>query len=297
MFVITGTTGQVGGAVARTLLAAKQPMRAVVRDSAKAKPWAERGCDIAIAELTDVAAMTAAFKGADGVFILMPSNFDPEPGFPDARKLDAAITAALVAARPSKVVCLSTIGAQATEANLLNRLGMMEREFAPLPMPVAFLRAGWFMENAKWDVAPARETGMIRSFLQPLDKPVPMIATVDVGRVATDMLREPLGQGIWAQGLSNGRRIVELEGPRRVTPNDLAAAFTRALGRPVKIETVPRGTWADLFTAQGMKHPTPRIRMLDGFNEGWIAFESDERHTRKGTIELEVMIQDLVQRA
>jgi hypothetical protein len=26
-----------------------------------------------------------------------------------------------------------------------------------------------------------------------------------------------------------------------------------------------------------MKNPTPRIQMLDGFNEGWIEFESGEQ--------------------
>jgi nucleoside-diphosphate-sugar epimerase len=45
-------------------------------------------------------------------------------------------------------------------------------------------RAAWFMENAAWDAAPARETGVISSFLQPLDKPVPMVATADVGSAA-----------------------------------------------------------------------------------------------------------------
>ena len=29
-------------------------------------------------------------------------------------------------------------------------------------------------------------------------------------------------------------------------------------------------TWESLFESQGMKNPTPRIRMLDGFNEGRI---------------------------
>jgi NAD(P)H dehydrogenase (quinone) len=35
MYVVTGITGKVGGALARTLLAAGQPVRAVVRDATK----------------------------------------------------------------------------------------------------------------------------------------------------------------------------------------------------------------------------------------------------------------------
>jgi NAD(P)H dehydrogenase (quinone) len=132
-----------------------------------------------------------------------------------ARAIIAAVTTAIEAANPSKVVCLSTIGAQATQPNLLNQLGLLERALGALPSPVCFLRAVWFMENAAWDVAPARDAGVVPSFLQPLDKPVPMVATADIGHLAATLLQET-----WT-----GRRIVELEGPRRITPNQIAATF------------------------------------------------------------------------
>jgi uncharacterized protein YbjT (DUF2867 family) len=41
MFVITGITGNVGGEVARNLLAAGRPVRAVVRDLSKGEAWAK----------------------------------------------------------------------------------------------------------------------------------------------------------------------------------------------------------------------------------------------------------------
>ena len=41
MFVITGITGNVGGEVARNLLAAGRPIRAVVRDLRKGEAWAK----------------------------------------------------------------------------------------------------------------------------------------------------------------------------------------------------------------------------------------------------------------
>jgi uncharacterized protein YbjT (DUF2867 family) len=66
----------------------------------------------------------------------------------------------------------------------------MERALRDLPMPVAFLRPSWFMENAAWDVAPAKNRGVIPSFLPPLDKAVPMVATADVGRVAAQLLQQ-----------------------------------------------------------------------------------------------------------
>src|SRR3982750_4756737 len=110
MYAITGITGKVGGALARTLLAAGLPVRAVVRNVERAAPWAALGCDIAQARMEDSTALAAAFQGASGVFVLPPSEFDPETGFPEARAVIDAVAAALLKARPAKVVCLSTIG-------------------------------------------------------------------------------------------------------------------------------------------------------------------------------------------
>ncbi|AXE98457.1 NmrA family NAD(P)-binding protein [Paraburkholderia hospita] len=286
MYAITGITGKVGGALARRLLAAGEPVRAVVRDVTRAASWAERGCELAAARMEDASSLAAAFDGATGVFILPPSEFDPAPDFPEARAVIDAVSTALLKARPKKVVCLSTIGAQASESNLLTQRTLMEQALRDMPIPVTFLRPGWFMENAAWDIASARDEGVIASYLQPLDHPVPMVATADVGRVAAELLRQT-----WS-----GVRIVELEGPRRVSPNDLASAFARVLERPVRAEIVDRQTWEALFRSQGMEHPLPRMRMLDGFNEGWIDFESHPDEVIRGQVELETVLGEMVSR-
>ena len=111
-----------------------------------------------------------------------------------------------------------------------------------------------------------------------------MVAVEDIGRVAAELLRET-----WT-----GHRFVELEGPRRVSPNDVAATLARLLGKPVEMEVVPRASWEKLFRSQGMKNPEPRIRMLDGFNEGWIDFEGGEKGTHKGVVELDTELKKLV---
>jgi uncharacterized protein YbjT (DUF2867 family) len=221
------------------------------------------------------------------VFILPPSEFDPAPGFPEARAVIAAVKTALESVRPSKVVCLSTIGAQAAPTNLLTQRTLMEQALSTLTIPVTFLRPAWFMENFAWDVASARDEGLIASFLQPLDKPFPMIATVDVGRFAAELIQQD-----WT-----GRRVVEMEAEHRVTPNEVAATFAKILGRSVKAQVVPHATWASLFQSQGMKYPQPRVRMLEGFNEGWIEFESDGADIIKGRTGLETVLRRLVSQA
>jgi uncharacterized protein YbjT (DUF2867 family) len=283
MFAITGITGQVGGAVARTLIGNGQRVRAVVRDAEKGAAWARKGCEVAVADLDDAAALKNAFAGVEGVFFLLPPVFDPSPDFGEARRVISAVREALDAVRPAKVVSMSTIGAQALQPNLLQQHQLQEMSLGTLPLPITFLRAAWFMENAVWDIAPARTTGVIPSFLYPLDKPVPMVATEDIGRVAAELLQET-----W-----QGRRVVELEGAR-LAPNDVAAAFARVLGRDVRMDVVPRATWEALFKSQGMKNPVPRAQMLDGFNEGWIDFEGDASSTRKGTVSLDTVLQALI---
>src|ERR1700683_2801835 len=84
MYAVTGITGQVGGAVARALMAQGENVRAVARDAGKAAPWVERGGELAIGEMTDAPALPRAFAGADGVFVLTPPIFDPSPGFTEA---------------------------------------------------------------------------------------------------------------------------------------------------------------------------------------------------------------------
>lgn len=284
MYAVTGITGQVGGAVARALLACHQPVRAVVRDAARAAPWADRGADVAVAGLDDAPALASAFAGTQGVFVMLPANFDPAPGFPEARGLIGAIAQALVQARPPRVVALSTIGAQAAPENLLTQLGLLEDALGALPLDLRFIRPAWFMENALWDVTPARDTGVIDTCLQPVERPIPMVATEDVGRTAAQMLLSP----------GDGPRVVELEGPAPVSPADIAAGLGALLGRPVRAQPVPRAEWEARFRQQGAQHPGPRARMLDGFNEGWLRFEGT---ARRGTVSLATVLSELVARA
>ena len=283
MFAITGVTGKVGGAVARSLLAEGRKVRAVVRDAEKGRPWSDLGCEIAIASVEDEARLTKAFYDVEGVFLMTPPNYDPEPGFPETHKAAAAIRQAIETSRPGKVVFLSTVGAHVAEHNLLNNSKITEDMLRTTSIPIAFLRAAWFMENAAWDVEAARK-GVIPSFLQPLDHRIPMVAAGDIARTAAELLGEA-----WT-----GVRIVELEGPRRYSANDIAAGLGAALERPVRAEAVPHDQWETLFRSQGVKHPTPRIRMIDGFNEGWIDFESGEANSRKERTTLEKVLRSLV---
>jgi uncharacterized protein YbjT (DUF2867 family) len=289
MFAVMGVTGQVGGAVARALLAKKFAVRAILRDPSKEQPWKDLGAETAIADATDVDALTKALSGTEAVFLLIPPNFMPAPGFPEAQAALNAYEEALIAARPGRVIHLSSIGSQLDHGlGLITQTHMLEVQLGKLPIAQAFLRPGWFMENSVWDVASAKD-GVINSYLQPLDRKVPMVATEDIGRIAADVMEEK-----WT-----GTRIVEIDGPEGVSPNDLAAAFADVLGHPVMPKVVPRDQWQKNFEAAGMPadRTSPRIEMLANFNDGWIRYEGPPAEFRKGTITIREAVKSLVARS
>jgi NAD(P)H dehydrogenase (quinone) len=288
MYAILGISGHVGGATARTLLAKGAKVRGIVRDPEKARGLLRESVELARADVGDAAALEAALKGVEGTFVMIPPYFAPAPGFPEARAVIASIRQALAAARPPKVVYLSSIGAQHDHGvGLIPQVHILEQEMGTLPTPGAFLRPAWFMENSVWDVASARDHGEIASYLQPLDRKFPMIATADIGRVAAETLLEN-----WS-----GRRTIELEGPERCSPNDLAAAFAKLLRRPVRAKVVERSQWEAQFENQGTprERNEPRIEMLDGFNSGRIEFEREGTEYRKGVVTLVEGLRTLVQ--
>src|SRR2546429_4754383 len=72
-----------------------------MRDVRKGDGWAQRGCELATADILDVAALASAFEGAEGVFVLVPPNFDPAPSFPEARATAATLKSAIERDRKS----------------------------------------------------------------------------------------------------------------------------------------------------------------------------------------------------
>ena len=62
MFVIAGVTGHVGSVVAQELLAKKQPIKVIVRNTAKGAAWSKKGAQVAVGTL-DAAVCASVVKG------------------------------------------------------------------------------------------------------------------------------------------------------------------------------------------------------------------------------------------
>jgi uncharacterized protein YbjT (DUF2867 family) len=287
MYAIMGTTGKVGGAVAENLLARGERIRAIVRNPEKAGSWRDRGAEIAVADSYDPNTLASAFEGTNGVFLMIPPDFAPAPGFPETRKILASYHAALSKALPKKAVYLSSIGAQQTSGlGLITNSHLLEQTLGELPIPHAFLRAGWFMENHAWDVTTAQSEGRIFSNLYPLDRKFSLVASADIGKAGADVLPQE-----WT-----GTRYIEVAGPEQYSPDDIARAFSSALGRPIEAVAVPREKWTEFFLGQGMPEgrTEARAEMVDGFNSGWIHFGVPGTEHITGTTSLTSVIAKLV---
>jgi NAD(P)H dehydrogenase (quinone) len=286
MYAVMGITGQVGSAVASILLERGEKVRGVVRDPEKAKTWAARGVQLVTADYTDAPALESAFHGAKGVFAMLPPYFAPSPDLREPKQVIEAIATALDRARPEKVVYLSSIGAQQNSGiGLITVLHLFEEKLTSLSIPSVSLRAGWFMENCAWDIAPAREQGKLFSYLQPLDQDFALVATKDIGKAAAETLLQS-----W-----KGHRYIEVAGPRRYTPFDIAATLSTVLKKKVEAVAVPRDTWTDNFVAQGTPRDRTvlRLEMLDAFNSRWIDFGVPGTERFTGATELQSVLETL----
>src|ERR1700744_1093559 len=221
MYAIVGITGRVGGAVAASLLEQGAQIRAIVRNPEKAARWRDRGAEIAVADVDDPNALASALDGTDGVFLMVPPNFRPAPGFPETRKTVASYRAALAKTLPKKAVYLSSIGAEQNSGlGLITSSHLLEQTLGDLPIAHAFLRAGWFMENHASDVTTAKSDGRIYSHLYPLDRKFSLVATADIGKAGADVLRQE-----WT-----GTRYIEVAGPEQYSPNPIAPALRGPAG-------------------------------------------------------------------
>lgn len=276
MYVVTGVSGHTGSAAADALLGRGERVRVVVRDASKGEAWKKRGAEVAVADLADAGAMARALSGADGAYLLVPPQYAAEDLIAAQKPVAEALAAAIRQSGLPHVVLLSSIGAQhATGTGPIRSLHSSEDVIGRAAPNVTILRAAYFFENAVPVLGEAKAHGVLPSFLTP-GRAVPMVATKDIGRAAAEALLDP----------PKGRRVIELSGPRDFTPEDIAAAVGRVLGREVRVQGVPLEAVVPAMTAAGMTAGTAALmqEMYAGVNSGHVDFEGGSAIRKRGTL-------------
>lgn len=276
MFVVTGANGSTGAAVVESLLEQKQPVRVVVREAAKGEVWRSRGCEVVVADLKDPVSLSQAFRGAQGAYILNPPAYQSDDMFQDAREVTAAVRDASTHSGLPRLVVLSSVGAHLPErtGNIFTT-HILEEELQSAAPQMVFVRCAWFMDNWQPLLPVAREPGVLPSFLLPLDRAIPMIATRDIGHTCAQALTE------------NESGIIELHSPRDYSSHDVASALGVALHKDVQAVEIPREGWAEAMAPMQLSAHAQAtwIEMLEGFNSGYIVFEGGHDE-RRGSVTL-----------
>ncbi len=266
MYAVAGVTGQTGRAVAQALRDAGAEVRALVRKPEQAEALAKEGFDTRVLDLGDTDKLTAALSGLQGAYLLLPP-FYGEGVIGHQDRVARSIGGALGAAELPRVVLLSSIGAQhPSGTGPIVPCHRLEHHAADVPN-VTFLRAGYFLENWLLVADAVREHGVLPTFLSS-EKPFPMVATLDIGRIAAALLLAP-------QAPPN---VVQVAGPADVPPAHVAAAFFSVLGKEVAPAEQPLSAVADTFEGAGVPRELAELfqEMYEAAAAGRLTWESTD---------------------
>ncbi len=263
MYTITGATGNTGRPIAEALLQEGKQIRVVGRSRERLEALAARGAEPIVASLDDVASMTRAFQGARAAYLMIPPSY----GEPDFRgyqnRVGQALAEAILAARVSHVVNLSSVGAHlAAGVGPINGLHDQEQclnRFAGVH--VLHLRPVSFMENLLFNINLIKQAGINGTPLQ-ADLAIPMIATQDIAEVAARRLL--------ALDFS-GKSTQELLGPREISMAEATRIIGKAIGKPdLPYVQFPYEEAERAMIGAGMSPDTARafVEMYRAFNDG-----------------------------
>ncbi|GAB3741364.1 NAD(P)H-binding protein [Microlunatus parietis] len=210
--LVTGATGNVGGALARTLVERGVPTRAVVRDPARPVP---AGVEAAVGDLTDATSLRDALAGVDGLFLM--------PGYADEIATEAA------RAGVRRIVLLSggSVLSSAPDNAVTEYMARSEDAVRASGLAWTFLRPVSFMTNT-YEWRPQLAAGdVVRAPFA--DVPIATIDPADLAAVAAEAL---LGEG-------HDGRAYPLTGPEALRPADRVALLAEVLDRPLTFEAEP----------------------------------------------------------
>jgi uncharacterized protein YbjT (DUF2867 family) len=209
------------------------------------QPFVARGAEASVAEVTDQAALTRAFAGAEGVYAMIPPDGTSQDFRSEQRRVAKAIAGALESAQVKHAVALSSIGAD-KEAGTGPVAGLHEFEEIlnrVAGLNVLHLRAGYFMENTLGQAAAIHKMGYAVGPLRG-DLKLPMIATKDIGNAAAERL---LALDF------KGRQARELLGQRELSMDEAAAMMGGAIDKPgLKYVQLPSEQIQPVFVQMGM---------------------------------------------
>jgi uncharacterized protein YbjT (DUF2867 family) len=241
LYLVTGAaggTGGVSGLVIEQLRGRGQRVRALVhRDDDRADPLRDLGAEVVVGDLTDPQDVLDAMTGADRMFFSMSVSAD----YLQATAVVAAVARAY--GRMETIVNMSQLTVSqmtltSRDQSRQHRLHWLAEQVLNWSgLPVVHVRPTAFLDNpifTRLAVPQLRERNvLVLPFGTGRTSP---IAASDVARVVATVLLDPAAH--------NGS-VYELTGPESLDVHGLAAAYGRALHRPITGEDIAHDVWVE----------------------------------------------------
>jgi len=225
LILVTGATGQQGGAVARALMNKGRNIRVMTRHPEKAAGLAKAGAEVVKGDLTNQADLQTALRGIYGVFA-MSTPF--EAGMETEVRQGVLLADAAKQAGVAHYVYTSVNGANRhSGVPHFDSKWEVEQHIAKIGLPATILRPPFFMDNFTTVAKPSPE-GVLTMPMRP-DKKLGMVAVRDIGQFGAAAFSRPkdfLGEAI------------DLGGDELTIP-EVAALLTKAMGRSIRFHEFP----------------------------------------------------------
>ncbi len=230
MILLTGATGKIGAETAKQLVGKGAPVRALVRDAAKAAPLEAAGVELAVGDIADAAAVRQALTGVRQAFLLLPNGEQQEAS-------EKQFTDLCRAAGVGHLVKMSSMEAVPTAQTPIPRAHWAVEEYIRASgLAWTMVKPNFFMQNLLASAKSIREQGL---FSLPMgDGTTGMADARDIGAVCAEVLT---GQGHAGQSY-------EITGPEVLTFHQVAERFTSVLGRPIRYVPMPMAQFRERMT-------------------------------------------------
>ena len=227
--LVTGITGQQGGAVARRLHADGWRVRGLTRDpdAERARPWRELGVELVAGDLTDAGSLTGPAAGVYGVFA-MATPFERGEDNEVAQGTTLGDVAAAAGVRHH---VYSSVGSADKKTGIphFESKARVEEHLAGLGLPLTIVRPTSFMENLVRYGTQHTDEGLI--------VPAPLQSTTRVQMIAVDDIAAIVAI-VFARPEKYIGKAFDIAGDELTFP-EAAGALSAAIGRSVRYVQTP----------------------------------------------------------